>query len=192
MNPPELTIVQRAVLQRLPALGLPSGARVLDAPCGGTAALTLALLERGFDTVGADVDPEAEARLGKVFARANLDAPFPWPDRSFDVAFSTEGIEHLENHFSFLREMSRILKPGGVLVFCTCSLEPEEGPAIIDDLVRSDSRVRRRAISPTEFAGLEAFVTDKGDLRTLPCHLCDPNPQMSGLDGFYAARLDRI
>jgi len=119
MNPPELTIVQRAVLQRLPALGLPSGARVLDAPCGGTAALTLALLERGFDTVGADVDPEAEARLGKVFARANLDAPFPWPDRSFDVAFSTEGIEHLENHFSFLREMSRILKPGGVLVLTT-------------------------------------------------------------------------
>ncbi len=77
MNPPELTIVQRAVLQRLPALGLPSGARVLDAPCGGTAALTLALLEQGFDAVGADVDPEAEARLGKAFARANLDSTFP-------------------------------------------------------------------------------------------------------------------
>jgi 2-polyprenyl-3-methyl-5-hydroxy-6-metoxy-1,4-benzoquinol methylase len=119
MNPPELTIVQRAVLQRLPALGLPPGARVLDAPCGGTAALTLALLERGFDTVGADVNPEAEARLGKAFAKANLDSPFPWPDHSFDVAFSTEGIEHLENHFSFLREMCRILKPGGVLVLTT-------------------------------------------------------------------------
>lgn len=119
MSPPELTIVQRAVLQHLAALKLPSGARVLDAPCGGRAALTLALLEQGFDAVGADVDPEAEARLGKAFARADLDSPFPWADQSFDAAFSTEGIEHLENHFSFLREMCRILKPGGVLVLTT-------------------------------------------------------------------------
>jgi 2-polyprenyl-3-methyl-5-hydroxy-6-metoxy-1,4-benzoquinol methylase len=119
MSPPKLTIVQRAVLQRLGAFKLPSGARVLDAPCGGTAALTLALLEQGFDAVGADVDPEAEARLGKAFARADLDSPFPGADQSFDAVFSTEGIEHLENHFSFLREMSRILKPGGILVLTT-------------------------------------------------------------------------
>lgn len=119
MSPSELTIVQRAVLQRLAALKLPSGARVLDAPCGGTAALTLALQEQGFDAVGADVDPEAEARLGKAFARADLDARFPWADQSFDAALSTEGIEHLENHFSFLREMCRILKPGGILVLTT-------------------------------------------------------------------------
>ena len=119
MSPPELTIVQRAVMQRLAALKLPSGARVLDAPCGGTAALTLALLEQGFHAIGADVDPEAEARLGKTFAKADLNAPFPWPDQSFDAAFSTEGIEHLENHFSFLREMCRILKPDGVLVLTT-------------------------------------------------------------------------
>jgi 2-polyprenyl-3-methyl-5-hydroxy-6-metoxy-1,4-benzoquinol methylase len=119
MNPPELTVIQQSVLDRVSTLGLPSGARVLDAPCGGTAALTLALLEQGFDIVGADVDPEAEVRLGKAFARADLDAPFPWADQSFDAAFSTEGIEHLENHFSFLREMCRILKPGGVLVLTT-------------------------------------------------------------------------
>jgi SAM-dependent methyltransferase len=119
MNPPELTVIQQSVLSRVPTLGLPSGARVLDAPCGGTAALTLALLEQGFDAVGADVDPAAEARLGKTFAKADLNAPFPWPDQSFDAAFSTEGIEHLENHFSFLREMCRILKPGGILVITT-------------------------------------------------------------------------
>jgi SAM-dependent methyltransferase len=119
VNPPELTIVQRAVLRHLAALELPSGARILDAPCGGTAALTLALLEKGFDAIGADVDPEAEARLGKAFAKTDLNSPFPWPDQSVDAAFSTEGIEHLENHFSFLREMCRILKPGGILVLTT-------------------------------------------------------------------------
>jgi SAM-dependent methyltransferase len=119
MNPPELTVIQRAVLERLPTFGLPSGAHVLDAPCGGSAALTLAMMERGFSAMGADVDPEAEAHLGKAFAKVNLDAPLPWPDRSFDAVFSTEGIEHLENHFSFLREACRILKPGGLLVLTT-------------------------------------------------------------------------
>jgi SAM-dependent methyltransferase len=119
MNSTDLTVVQRAVLNRLPTLGLPRGARILDAPCGGAAALTLALRERGFDAVGADIDAEAATRLGLHFQEANLDAGLPWPAESFDAVISTEGIEHLENHFSFLREIHRTLKPGGVLVLTT-------------------------------------------------------------------------
>lgn len=119
MNPTDLTVVQRAVLNHLPTLGLPRGARILDAPCGGAAALTLALRERGFDAVGADIDPEAATRLGPHFQKANLDAELPWPAESFDAVISTEGIEHLENQFSFLREIHRTLKPGGVLVLTT-------------------------------------------------------------------------
>ncbi len=115
----DLTIVQRAVLDRLPSLGLPSGARVLDAPCGGPAALTLALLAEGFHAIGADIDLSAQSHLGKSFVVANLDAPLPWPDDTFDAVISTEGIEHLENHYSFLREMCRILKPGGLLILTT-------------------------------------------------------------------------
>jgi 2-polyprenyl-3-methyl-5-hydroxy-6-metoxy-1,4-benzoquinol methylase len=119
MNPRDLTVIQRAVLERVSALGLASGARVLDAPCGGSAALTQALIENGFDVLGADLDPEAGQRLGKAFAKVNLNAPLPWAEQSFDAVFSTEGIEHLENHFSFLREVCRILKPGGLLVLTT-------------------------------------------------------------------------
>ena len=115
----ELTVIQRAVLERTPQLGLPTGARVLDAPCGGTAALTIALMERGFNAMGADLDPQAELRLSKAFAKLDLNTPLPWPDQSFDAVFSTEGIEHLENHFLFLRETCRVLKPGGVLVLTT-------------------------------------------------------------------------
>jgi 2-polyprenyl-3-methyl-5-hydroxy-6-metoxy-1,4-benzoquinol methylase len=119
VKPPELTVIQRRVLERTRALGLPPGARVLDAPCGGAAALTLALKERGLSAVGADVDADAAARLGDAFAQVNLDESLPWPDNRFDAVFSTEGIEHLENQFAFLREICRVLKPGGTLVLTT-------------------------------------------------------------------------
>jgi SAM-dependent methyltransferase len=115
---PELTVIQHAVLERTASLGLPAGARVLDALCG-SGALTVALAERGFAAVGADVDTEAAAMSGPAFAQVNLDAALPWPERTFDAVFSTEGIEHLENHFFFLREICRILKPGGVLLLTT-------------------------------------------------------------------------
>jgi 2-polyprenyl-3-methyl-5-hydroxy-6-metoxy-1,4-benzoquinol methylase len=119
MKRPGLTVIQEAVLRRLPSLGLPAGARALDAPCGGEAALTRALIDLGFDACGADLDREAARRLGKAFTEANLEQPLPWSDGAFDAVFSTEGIEHLENHFSFLREVCRILKPGGLLVLTT-------------------------------------------------------------------------
>jgi len=119
MNPPDLTVIQRAVLEKLPSLGLRCGARILDAPCGGAASLTCALRKRGFDAVGADIDSEAATQLGKAFENVNLNAPLPWANGSFDAVVSTEGIEHLENHFAFLREVHRILKPGGVLVLTT-------------------------------------------------------------------------
>jgi cyclopropane fatty-acyl-phospholipid synthase-like methyltransferase len=115
----EMTVIQRAVLARTASLGLPPGAKILDAPCGGAAALTLALREQGFAAIGADLDTEAKSKLGEGFVEVNLDGALPWAEGTFDAVFSTEGIEHLENHYSFLREVNRILKPGGILVLTT-------------------------------------------------------------------------
>ena len=84
-----------------------------------------------------------------------------------------------------------LTKPGGTLVYCTCSLEPEEGLTIVEDLLARDDGLRRRPVTAAEIGGLAPLITSAGDLRTLPCHLPNPDPRLGGLDGFYAARLER-
>jgi 16S rRNA (cytosine967-C5)-methyltransferase len=84
-----------------------------------------------------------------------------------------------------------LTKRGGTIVYCTCSLEPEEGEAQIAALLRRHPEVTRVPISAEEIGGLAECVTPQGDLRTLPCHLQAATPRQSGLDGFYAARLRR-
>ena len=50
----------------------------------------------------------------------NLNAePLPYPEASFDLVTCTEVIEHLEHYRAALREMARVLRPGGVLVITT-------------------------------------------------------------------------
>jgi len=88
-----------------------------------------------------------------------------------------------------LQKAVALLKPGGTLVYCTCSLEPEEGEQAIAALLAGDSGVRRAPVSPSEVAGISEIVTHDGDLRTLPSHLRHDDPRLGGLDGFYAARL---
>ena len=85
-----------------------------------------------------------------------------------------------------------LTRPGGTIVFCTCSLEPEEGEQLTAAVLADHPEVRRRPISPSEINGLEGLVTPAGELRTLPCHWADPDSRLAGLDGFYAARLERI
>jgi len=116
---PELTTIQQSVLQHLPRLSLPAHAHILDAPCGAPAALTFALKAKGFSVIGADLDETAARALGQAFTRIDLNAPLPWSDDTFDLAISTEGIEHLENHFAFFREFWRVLRPNGFLIVTT-------------------------------------------------------------------------
>jgi 16S rRNA (cytosine967-C5)-methyltransferase len=82
-----------------------------------------------------------------------------------------------------------LTKLGGTLVFCTCSIEPEEGEFLIATLLRQNRRISRLPIEANEVGGLEQCLTPTGDMRTLPCHLDGPSARLSGLDGFFAARL---
>jgi 16S rRNA (cytosine967-C5)-methyltransferase len=87
-----------------------------------------------------------------------------------------------------LRSAVEMLRPGGMLVFCTCSLEAEEGPQRIETLLRSGAPVERRPIAAAESNVPEEWITPEGDLRTLPFHLAE----YDGIDGFYGARLIKL
>ena len=122
MKSPSCPRIYASVLRRVPALGLPRGGKILDAPCGdGEVSIELAKL--GFEISGVDmVDellPEARAALGGRFRVADMTRPLPWPDASFDLVLSIEGVEHLEDAYSFIREMHRLVKPGGLLIVTT-------------------------------------------------------------------------
>jgi 16S rRNA (cytosine967-C5)-methyltransferase len=88
-----------------------------------------------------------------------------------------------------LQKAVALLRPGGTLVYCTCSLEPEEGEQAISALLAAEPAMRRAPVDAGEVADLAEIVTAEGDLRTLPSHLRHEDPRLGGLDGFYAARL---
>ncbi len=200
-------------------LGPVAGRDVADlcaAPGGKTAELAVA----GARVTAVDQSPARLARLGENLARLKLEAALveadvaAWePGRTFDAVLldapcSATGtirrhpdILHLRRKDDastrlalqrrLLDRAVRLVAPGGRLVYCTCSLEPEEGEAQLARLLDANRELIRVPIAPGE-AGIDAaWITPAGDLRTLPCHLARPEPGLSGLDGFYAARLEK-
>jgi 16S rRNA (cytosine967-C5)-methyltransferase len=202
----------------LPAklLGDVRGLEVADlcaAPGGKTAQLALA----GANVMAVDRSPARLARVSENLTRLKLSAttvaadaldwqvgPFdavlldapcsstgtirrhpdvPWLKGEADLGVLTELQKRL------LDRAASLLKPGGKLIYCVCSLEPEEGQQQIAALLERDARLSRLPIAPNEVGGHPEFITADGDLRTLPQHLPEPDPRWSGLDGFYAARL---
>jgi 16S rRNA (cytosine967-C5)-methyltransferase len=89
---------------------------------------------------------------------------------------------------NLLRAAIEMLKPGGTLVYCTCSLEPEEGVERIESLLYAGAPVERHQIEPGEIGADPEWITSKGDLRTLPCHF----GEYDGIDGFFSARLVKL
>jgi 16S rRNA (cytosine967-C5)-methyltransferase len=110
----------------------------------------------------------------------------PWLKGAADIA----ALAALQRRLAL--RAAELTKPGGILLYCSCSLEQEEGMEIVRDLLDQAPHLARRPIAAREVFGRGEWLTDDGDLRTLPCHLPDPDSRMAGLDGFYAARLQRI
>ncbi len=80
------------------------------------------------------------------------------------------------------------VKPGGRLVYCTCSLEREEGETQVIAFLRRNPAFRTVAADPTAVGAPPDALTPEGWLRILPSMWAEHG----GLDGFFAAKLERV
>ncbi|OYQ34953.1 MFS transporter [Niveispirillum lacus] len=81
-----------------------------------------------------------------------------------------------------------MLKPGGTLVYCTCSLQAEEGENQITNLLYRRPEMQVVPVTADEVGGLVDLLTPEGYVRCTPGHLAE----IGGMDGFFAARLRRV
>jgi 16S rRNA (cytosine967-C5)-methyltransferase len=84
-----------------------------------------------------------------------------------------------------------LLKPGGRLVYCTCSLEADEGEGQAEAFLARHPEFARKPIEPSEIGGWTDCITPQGDIRTLPFQMPLAGDDRGGLDGFFVARFER-
>lgn len=99
-----------------------------------------------------------------------------WAARPGDIAALAEVQARM------LDSAAKRVKSGGLLVYCVCSLEPEEGEAQAAAFLRRTPGMTRAPMSAGEGGSPEASLLASGDLRILPHH------RPGGTDGFFAAR----
>ncbi len=209
------------VAASLPArlIGDVAGKRVADL-CAAPGGKTAQLAAMGADVVAVDKSPARLKRLDENLERLRLkaetiavDALDFKPSSPFDAVLldapcSATGTIRRHPDIALikaeadiaaladlqkrlLRKAVKLVGSGGVVVFCTCSLEREEGEDVVAAVLAEDDGLERLPIGAEEISGLEAALTAAGDLRTLPFHLDTGDPARSGNDGFYIARLRR-
>ena len=187
------------------------GERVLDL-CAAPGGKTLQLAAAGASVVALDVSEARLARLRENLARTGLSAEvvvadaLDWqPGAAFDAILldapcSATGTIRRHPDLPFVKDGSDLpglavlqaklidralgwLKPGGRLVFATCSLLPEEGEAQLSGAL---ARHPGLAVERVDLPGADpAWGTEAGGLRTRPDHWAE----RGGMDGFFMARL---
>jgi 16S rRNA (cytosine967-C5)-methyltransferase len=191
-------------------LDVKSGEAVLDL-CAAPGGKTLQLAAAGANVVALDRSAARLKRLEENLVRTGLSAEVvvadgaAWDDaRTFDAILldapcSATGtfrrhpdvlwaarpgdVASLANvQARILDSAAGRLKPGGRLVYCVCSLEPEEGEAQVEAFLARRPDMALDPIQPGEAGAPEASLTPRGTLRLLP-HQLD-----GGQDGFFAAR----
>ncbi len=87
-----------------------------------------------------------------------------------------------------LKNAADMLKPGGVLLYCTCSIQKAEGEAQTDLVLAEGLPLRLDPIRPGGVAGINPMLTARGEFRALPHHWAE----YGGIDGFYAVRFVKV
>lgn len=194
-------------------LGDIKGRRVIDL-CAAPGGKTAQLANRGAVVTAVDRSEKRLARLKENLGRLRLSAELIAADAAtwrpskladavlVDAPCSATGTIRRHPDVAKLKKPEDVAKlsgvqdrllasaldmtaPGGIIIYCSCSLQPQEGPERIEALLSAGEAVSRDPVKPAEVGGMEELISAEGDLRTLPCHL----PKQGGMDGFYVARL---
>ncbi|MCJ2024110.1 RsmB/NOP family class I SAM-dependent RNA methyltransferase [Methylobacterium sp. J-067] len=188
-------------------LGVGAGERVLDL-CAAPGGKTMQLASRGATVTALDRSAPRLERLRENLARLGLKAEIAVGDatvyqaepfdavlldapcsatgtirRHPDVAWTKDEsdiVRLAQLQTRLLDRAATLVRPGGRLVYCTCSLERAEGEAQIAAFLARNTRFARVPLRPEEVGGRADLIDGAGDLRTLPSQ---------GLDGFFAGRL---
>lgn len=202
-----------AAAMAVPLLGDVKGQRVLDM-CAAPGGKTMQLAAAGADVTALDISGPRMARVVENLARTGLAATcitadaLDWqPDQPFDAILldapcSATGTIRRHPDLPFVKDGSEItglvtlqtalldralgwLKPGGRLVFVTCSLLPDEGEA---QLTAALARHPGLSVLRPTLPGLSPdWITPDGGLRLRPDYWADKG----GMDGFFMACLKR-
>jgi 16S rRNA (cytosine967-C5)-methyltransferase len=188
--------------------------------CAAPGGKTAQLAASGAHVTAVDASAARLSRLRENLARLHLEADVveadaaTWsPGRTFDVVIldapcsatgtirrhpdilrlkRVEDITRMaELQQKLLAHAATLVAPDGMLVYATCSLEPEEGERQVAALLAARPELSRETIVPASIGADPAWFTPAGELRTLPFHLPAETTATSGMDGFYAARLRR-
>ena len=209
------------VAAALPAriLGDVAGLRVADL-CAAPGGKTAQLVQAGASVVAVDSSLHRLELLKQNLSRLKLDASVvasdatQWqPGERFDAILldapcSSTGTIRRHPDIPYLKtakdidilaglqarlldHAASLLRPGGRLVYSTCSLEPEEGEAQIASLLVRNPALRLDPVDAAEIGAEEDWIAPSGVLRTFPSQLQLETPEWSGMDGFFAARLVR-
>jgi 16S rRNA (cytosine967-C5)-methyltransferase len=200
----------------IPARLLGAGkGKVLDL-CAAPGGKTLQLAAAGWDVTAVDISESRLARLAENLERTGLEARvvtadlLEWQPAEpveavlLDAPCSATGIFRRHPDVlhrvrpSLIAEMAALqakllaraaswVKPGGRLVYATCSLEPAEGEAQVAAFLARNTGFAIDAIRAEELPETVLPLAD-GTLRTRPGMLADKG----GLDGFFIARLKRV
>jgi len=197
-------------------LRLEAGARVLDL-CAAPGGKTAQLIKAGYDVTAVDRDPARIDRLRQNLERLDYtagivtaDAADYVPEAPFDGVLldapcSATGTFRRHPDVVWHRDSADIasrpalqqklilkardcLRPGGVLIYCVCSLEPQEGEQ--QAAWALSQGLDLLPIDATELDGWAAAVTKDGVVRTHP-GLTVPGEKGGTLDGFFVARFRR-
>ena len=200
-------------------LGDVAGLRVADL-CAAPGGKTAQLASRGALVTAVDVSQSRLRRLRENLKRLQLEASIvnadiaEWtPEAQFDAVLldapcSATGTIRRNPDIAYLKTAAdmvaliavqrrmlygalRFVKPGGILVYCTCSLEAEEGEEQIERLLQSRDDVALDPIVPERLGLMPELVSTKGMLRTHPFDL-RLGAGIDGMDGFFAARLRKV